>query len=36
MAMYVALAEAIHAPIVTCDRGLATAPGHRDRVEVVA
>ena len=35
-AMYVALAEAIEAPIVTCDRPLAKAPGHRARIEVVA
>ena len=35
-AMYVALAEAIEAPIVTCDSSLATAPGHRARIEVFA
>jgi predicted nucleic acid-binding protein len=34
-AMYVALAEAIEAPIVTCDSPLAKAPGHRARVEVI-
>jgi predicted nucleic acid-binding protein len=34
-AMYVALAQAIEAPIVTCDRPLAQAPGHRARIEVV-
>ena len=34
-AMYVALAEAIEAPIVTCDRPLAKAPGHRARIEVI-
>ena len=34
-AMYVALAEAIEAPIVTCDGSLATAPGHRARIEVI-
>jgi predicted nucleic acid-binding protein len=33
--MYVALAEAIEAPIVTCDGPLAKAPGHRARIEVV-
>jgi hypothetical protein len=33
-AMYVALAEAIEAPIVTCDGPLAKAPGHRARIEV--
>ncbi len=35
-AMYVALAEALDAPIVTCDAPLARAPGHRARIEVVA
>ncbi len=35
-AMYVALAEALEAPIVTCDGPLAKAPGHRARIEVVA
>jgi predicted nucleic acid-binding protein len=34
-AMYVALAEAIDAPIVTCDSPLATAPGHRARIEAI-
>ena len=34
-AMYVALAEAIEAPIITCDNPLATAPGHRARIEVI-
>jgi predicted nucleic acid-binding protein len=34
-AAYVALAEAIDAPIVTCDRALAKAPGHRARIEVI-
>jgi predicted nucleic acid-binding protein len=34
-AMYVALAEAIEAPIVTCDGPLATALGHRARIEVI-
>jgi len=33
--VYVALAEAIDAPLVTCDRPLAKAPGHRARIEVV-
>ena len=33
--MYVALAEAIEAPIVTCDSPLAKAPGHRARIEVI-
>jgi len=34
-AMYVALAEAIEAPIVTCDNPLAKTPGHRARIEVI-
>ena len=34
-AMYVALAEAIEAPLVTCDGPLAKAPGHAARVEVI-
>lgn len=34
-AMYVALAEAIEASVITCDRPLATAPGHRARIEVI-
>ena len=34
-AMYVALAEALDAPIVTCDTPLAKAPGHRARIEVI-
>ncbi len=34
-AMYVALAEAIEAPIITCDSPLAKAPGHRARIEVI-
>ena len=34
-AMYVALAEAIGAPIVTCDGPLAKAPGHHVRIEVI-
>jgi predicted nucleic acid-binding protein len=35
-AAYVALAEALEAPLVTCDRRIASAPGHRARVELVA
>jgi predicted nucleic acid-binding protein len=35
-AVYVALAEALEAPMVTCDAPLATAPGHRARIEVIA
>jgi len=34
-AMYVALAEALDAAVVTCDAPLATAPGHHARIEVV-
>jgi predicted nucleic acid-binding protein len=34
-AMYVALAEAIGATLVTCDSPLARAPGHGARIEVV-
>ena len=34
-AMYVALAEALDAPIVTCDTPLAKAPGHYARIEAI-
>ncbi len=34
-AVYVALAEAIASPLVTCDGPLGTAPGHTARIEVV-
>jgi len=34
-AMYVALAEALDAPIVTCDAPLAKAPGHQAHIEVI-
>lgn len=34
-AAYLALAEALDAPLVTCDRRLASAPGHEAAVEVV-
>jgi len=34
-AMYVALAEALDAPMVTCDTPLAKAPGHHARIEVI-
>jgi predicted nucleic acid-binding protein len=34
-AMYVALAEAIEAPMVTCDSPLGKAPGHRARIDVI-
>lgn len=32
-AVFVALAEALEVPLVTCDRKLATAPGHSASVE---
>lgn len=35
-AMYIALAEALDAPMVTCDAPLGRAPGHRARIEVIA
>ena len=34
-AMYVVLAEALDATVVTCDAPLARAPGHRARIEAV-
>ena len=34
-AMYVALAEALASPLVTCDGPLGSAPGHTVRVEVI-
>ena len=34
-AAYVALAEALDAPLVTTDRGMAFASGHRARIELV-
>lgn len=34
-AMYVALAEGLDAPMVTCDRPLANAGGHRAAVELI-
>jgi predicted nucleic acid-binding protein len=34
-AMYVALAEALDAPVVTCDEPLSKAPGHRARIELI-
>jgi predicted nucleic acid-binding protein len=34
-AMYVALAEALDAPMVTCDAPLARAPGHRAHIELI-
>lgn len=34
-AAYIALAEALDAPLVTCDAALSSARGHRARVELV-
>jgi predicted nucleic acid-binding protein len=34
-AAYVALAEVLRAPLLTCDRRLARAPGHSARVEIL-
>jgi predicted nucleic acid-binding protein len=34
-AVYIALAEAMEAAIVTCDGPLATAPGNRVRIELI-
>jgi predicted nucleic acid-binding protein len=34
-AVYVALAEVLGAPLLTCDQSLAGAPGHRARIDVV-
>jgi predicted nucleic acid-binding protein len=34
-AMYVALAESLDAPVVTCDRPLGAARGHSARIEVI-
>ena len=35
-AAYLALAEALRARLLTCDARLASAPGHRTRVELLA
>ena len=35
-AAYIALAEALDAPLLTCDGALARAPGHRAVVELIA
>jgi predicted nucleic acid-binding protein len=35
-AAYVALAEALAAPLLTCDRALAEAPGHAATIELVS
>jgi predicted nucleic acid-binding protein len=34
-AAYVSLAEALDAPLLTADRRLASAPGHRARIDVI-
>ena len=34
-AAYVALAEAVEAPLITCDKKIASATGHHARVEVI-
>lgn len=34
-AMYVALAEALDATVITCDEPLSKAPGHRARIELL-
>jgi predicted nucleic acid-binding protein len=34
-AMYIALAEALDATVVTCDTALAKTPGHRAHLEVI-
>lgn len=34
-AVYVALAELLDAPLLTCDRKIASAPGHYAKVELV-
>jgi predicted nucleic acid-binding protein len=34
-AVYVALAEVLEVPLLTCDANIASAPGHRARVDVV-
>jgi predicted nucleic acid-binding protein len=34
-AVYVALAEALETPLLTCDANIRSAPGHRARVDVV-
>lgn len=34
-AMYLALAEALDATVITCDVRLARAPGHRARIEAI-
>jgi predicted nucleic acid-binding protein len=33
--VYVALAELLNAPLITCDGKLATAPGHSANIELI-
>lgn len=33
-ALYVAIAETLEAPLLTCDAGIAHSPGHRARIEL--
>ena len=35
-AVYIALAEALEMPLLTCDAHIAGAPGHRARVDVIS
>ena len=35
-AVYIALAESLGAPLVTCDKKLASSPGHHARVELIS
>jgi len=35
-AIYVALAETLDAPMLTCDRKLSSSPGHHAHIEVIA
>jgi predicted nucleic acid-binding protein len=34
-AAYVALAEVLNIPLLTCDEKLASAPGHRAKIELL-
>jgi len=34
-AAYIVLAEVLEAPLLTCDRALASAPGHRAAIELI-
>lgn len=35
-AAYVALAEVLEAPLLTCDSAMAAAPGHRAKIELIS